>query len=180
MPKQTRQYQIDVTRMRNEFLLTTWLWLPQSPDELFPFFADAFNLEQITPPFLQFRVLTDPPIAMHPGTLIDYQLRLHRIPMRWTTRIAEWDPPHRFVDEQLAGPYRKWHHEHTFEPAGSGTLMRDRVEYAPPGGRLVNFLMVERSVRRIFTYRCRRLEAIFADGEPASSLPGPTPSKQHA
>ena len=167
----THQPNISVTRRQNDFLLSTSLWLPRAPEDLFPFFADAFNLEEITPPFLQFRVLTNPPIVMRPGTLIDYQLRLHRFPMRWTTRIADWTPPHRFVDEQLAGPYRKWRHEHTFEPAGAGTLMRDRVEYAPPGGRLINFLMVERSVRRIFAYRCQRLATLLADNEPADNTP---------
>ena len=83
--------------------------LPGSPDEVFGFFADAHNLEAITPPFLGFRVVTPRPIAMQKGTLIEYRLRLHGLPLRWLTRIDEWEPGARFVDRQQKGPYRLWH-----------------------------------------------------------------------
>src|SRR3954451_64976 len=88
--------------------------LPGAPDEVFPFFADARNLEAITPPLLRFRVTTPEPIEMGAGTLLEYRLRIHGIPVRWRTLIEDWAPPHRFVDTQLRGPYARWHHTHTF------------------------------------------------------------------
>jgi ligand-binding SRPBCC domain-containing protein len=139
-------------------VLTREQRLPGSPDEVFPFFGDARNLEAITPPWLGFRVITPEPIAMAPGTLIEYRLRLHGVPIRWRTTIAVWDPPRRFVDVQLSGPYRMWHHTHDFAPAadGSGTLMRDTVRYALPFGplgALAHRLLVRRDLDRIFDYR---------------------------
>jgi ligand-binding SRPBCC domain-containing protein len=131
--------------------------LPRPRDEVFAFFADATNLEAITPPWLRFRVLTPPPIEMAAGTRIDYRLRVRFLPVRWTTEIAVWEPPVRFVDTQLRGPYRRWVHLHTFEQVEGGTLCRDRVDYEAPGGRLVHRLFVDRDVRRIFAYRRERL-----------------------
>jgi ligand-binding SRPBCC domain-containing protein len=135
-------------------------------ETLFPFFADAFNLERITPAFLNFRVLTPPPIEMGVGTLIDYRLRLRGVPIRWRTRIAEWDPPRRFADEQLRGPYLKWYHEHVFEPDGPRTLCIDRVTYRSPGPELLQRIMVRPDVERIFDHRQRVLAELF--GEAAS------------
>jgi ligand-binding SRPBCC domain-containing protein len=128
-------------------------WLPRPLAALFPFFADAANLERITPPWLGFRILTQPPIAMRPGALIDYRITVHGFPLRWRTRIAVWEPPHRFVDEQLRGPYRRWVHEHTFVERDGGTLCRDDVRYAVPGGALVDRLLVRRDIERIFAFR---------------------------
>lgn len=132
--------------------------LPGSPADVFEFFADARNLEAITPPWLGFRVVTPEPIEMRPGTLIEYRLRLHGIPISWRTTIAVWDPPHRFVDVQLSGPYRIWHHTHDFAPApdGEGTVMRDTVRYAlpfGPFGALAHRLLVKRDLERIFDFR---------------------------
>ena len=131
--------------------------LPATPEEVFPFFGDARNLEAITPPFLGFRVVTPEPIEMRPGTLIEYRLRLHAVPLRWRTTIAVWDPPHRFVDVQLSGPYTLWHHTHDFETtAGGGTLMRDTVRYAlplGPLGEIAHALLVRRDLARIFDFR---------------------------
>ena len=140
-----------------EFTLQTELWLPRPRDEVFAFFADARNLETLTPPWLNFEVLTPAPIAMRPGTLIDYRIRVHGFPIRWRTEIAEWQPPHQFVDLQLHGPYRLWHHTHTFEERDGGTLCLDRVRYRPRGGALMNWLFVRRDVERIFQYQRQRL-----------------------
>ena len=148
-------------------VLTREQTLPGSPDTVFPFFAAARNLEAITPPWLGFRVVTPEPIAMAPGALIDYRLRLHGIPLRWRTRIAAWEPGERFVDEQLRGPYALWHHTHEFRPAaGGGTVMRDTVRYALPLGPLgavAHRALVRRDLDRIFDFRAaevaRRLSA---------------------
>jgi hypothetical protein len=135
--------------------------LAMPPDGVFPFFGDALNLEAITPPWLGFRVVTPEPIAMAPGALIEYRLRLHGVPIRWRTTIAVWDPPRRFVDVQLSGPYRMWHHTHEFLPApdgSGGTLMRDTVRYALPFGPLgeiAHRLLVRRDLERIFDHRRR-------------------------
>ena len=137
------------------------LWLPLPPEALFPFFSDAGNLEQITPPWLHFRVLTPKPIEMKAGALIDYRLKVHGLPMKWRTRINCWDPPHRFEDEQLRGPYRKWVHEHTFEERDGGTVVRDRVEYATPFDWLVHGILVRPDIERIFDYRSKALRKRF-------------------
>lgn len=130
--------------------------LPVGPDEAFEFFADAFNLEAITPPWLHFRVDTPGPIPMGAGTLIQYRLRLHGLPVRWLTRIEAWEPGRRFEDVQLRGPYRLWHHTHTFSPHEHGTQMCDRVDYELPlgaVGRLVHVGLVRRDLDRIFDFR---------------------------
>jgi hypothetical protein len=131
--------------------------LPGTPDEVFPFFADAGNLEAITPPWLSFAVTTSRPIDMHVGTIIEYRLRLHGLPVRWLTQIEAWEPGVRFVDRQLRGPYTLWHHTHEFEAApGGGTLMRDVVRYAlpfGPAGGVAHALFVKRDLERIFDFR---------------------------
>lgn len=138
---------------RGAFLLVTEQWFPASLETVFPFFADAFNLEEITPPWLHFEVLTPRPFEMCAGRLIDYKLRLHGIPIKWKTEISVWEPPFRFVDRQLKGPYRLWVHEHTFEAYNGGTRVVDRVEYQVLGGALVNTLLVRRDLTRIFSFR---------------------------
>jgi ligand-binding SRPBCC domain-containing protein len=124
--------------------------------EVLEFFARAHNLERITPPWLGFEVLTPEPIEMRPGTLIEYRLRLHGVPVRWLTRIEAFEDGRGFVDAQLRGPYRLWHHTHTFEARGEATLVRDRVRYALPLGllgALAHLAFVRRDLRRIFDYR---------------------------
>jgi ligand-binding SRPBCC domain-containing protein len=125
--------------------------------EVFDFYGDAHNLERITPPWLRFEVTTPGPIEMGVGTLIEYRLRLHRVPVRWRTRIEAWEPPHRFVDVQVKGPYSLWEHTHEFEEDGSGaTIIRDRVRYAIPFGplgELAERVLVRRDLRQIFNYR---------------------------
>lgn len=144
--------------------LRTRVRLPRPRPEVFAFFADAGNLEAITPPWLHFHIATPRPIAMRQGALIDYRLRLRGIPIRWKTEITAWDPPHRFVDEQLRGPYRLWIHEHVFEKDGEGTIVEDYVRYAVPFGPLgylANRLLVARDLRGIFGYREERLRKIL-------------------
>jgi ligand-binding SRPBCC domain-containing protein len=132
-------------------------------DEVFVFFADARNLEAITPPLLRFRVMDAgaDALAMGPGALIRYRLRVRRVPVGWLTVIRAWEPPLRFVDEQLRGPYALWHHTHTFAALDDGTtLMRDVVRYALPCGPLGELawrLFVRRDVEAIFDYRARRI-----------------------
>ena len=137
------------------------LWLPRPPAEIFPFFAEAKNLQRITPPWLDFSILTPPPIEMRAGALIDYRLKVHGIPLRWRTEITAWEPPTRFVDEQVRGPYRVWRHTHTFEAKDGGTLCRDEVEYAAIGGVLIEKLFVRRDVERIFRHRNETQRALF-------------------
>ena len=140
--------------------------LAGTPDEVFPFFADAGNLEAITPPSLRFSIVTPRPIEMRVGALIEYQLRLRGLPVSWLTRIEEWEPGVRFVDMQLRGPYALWHHTHTFERAGDeATLMRDTVRYALPGGPLgaiPHALFVRRELEAIFAFRAQRVTELLA------------------
>lgn len=141
------------------------LFLPRAPEAIFPFFADARNLQVITPAWLGFEILPPVPEEIGAGTLIDYRIRLHGIPIRWRTAITAWEPPLRFVDEQLRGPYRRWIHEHTFEPFRGGTMCRDRVRYAVPGGAIVDALFVRPDVERIFAFRKRVLMERFGASE---------------
>lgn len=135
--------------------------MPRPLDEVFAFFSDATNLEAITPPWVRFRVVTPTPIEMRQGLLIDYKLRIRGMPWRWQSEITAWEPTRRFVDEQRRGPYSFWRHEHLFEPAGARTRVIDVVHYGVPGGRLVNWLLVERDVRSIFRYRQGKLTELF-------------------
>ena len=128
-------------------------WVPTPLDETFAFFAEARNLERITPPFLRFRIVTPAPIPMRVGTLIDYRLRLRGIPVRWRTEITAWDPPRSFTDMQVRGPYRKWVHRHDLVEENGGTRVDDTVTYAVPGGALVDRLIVRPDLDRIFGYR---------------------------
>lgn len=147
--------------------LHTELWLPRPRAEVFAFFADAMNLDALTPPWLQFQVLTPPPIEMRQGTWIDYRIKIYGVPVRWRSEIAVWEPPYRFVDQQLRGPYRQWRHEHTFHDERGGTRVVDHVDYAARLALvepLVWRLFVRRDVERIFAYREEQLRARFGAG----------------
>lgn len=126
-------------------------------DEVFPFFATPENLETITPPLLRFEMLTPRPVEMREGALFDYAIRTRGVPLRWTTLITKYEPPHRFVDVQLRGPYGYWHHTHTFaETADGGTSIGDEILYQMPFGplgRLAHWAVVRRDLERIFAYR---------------------------
>jgi len=138
-------------------------------DEVFAFFADAGNLEAITPESLQFQILTPRPIEMRAGTLIDYRLKLAGVPFHWQTRIETFDPPYSFSDLQAKGPYRRWHHWHEFHEVPAGTITVDRVEYElplGPFGRLARTLFVERNLDQIFEHRRLRLQQLLPDLAP--------------
>lgn len=136
----------------------------RSLPDVFAFFAEAGNLEEITPPWLKFRVLTAHPVEMKEGAKIAYSLRIHGVPMRWLTQIECWEPPLSFVDVQLKGPYRLWRHTHRFSRKGDRTVLADTVEFALPFGMLgdlVYHLQVARDVDRIFDYREQRIKERF-------------------
>lgn len=132
-------------------------------DDVFSFFAAAENLERLTPPLLGFEVVNAEPIEMRVGAIIQYRLKLHGLPVDWLTRIDEWEPGVRFVDQQLVGPYRLWHHTHTFEAQGDETVMRDTVRYAMPMWPLGELAMplVRRDLKQIFDYRRDTVAALI-------------------
>lgn len=133
-------------------------------DEVFDFFSRAENLESITPPELQFHIITPSPIELKRGALIDYQLRLNGIPMKWRTEITLWDPPFEFEDTQLSGPYKQWIHRHRFTENEPGrTLMEDEVRYRlpfEPLGDIAQFL-IARQIAKIFAYREQTITSVF-------------------
>ena len=133
-------------------------------EEVFEFFADAFNLQRITPPDVNFRVLTPAPIELRNGTRIDYRLTVFRLPFRWRTVFRLWEPPVRFVDEQERGPYRSWVHSHEFSDLGGSTLVRDRVQYElpwSPVGELA-YPMVRRKLDHIFDFRQAQIQRLLS------------------
>ncbi|MCL4693425.1 MAG: SRPBCC family protein [Candidatus Hydrogenedentes bacterium] len=139
--------------------------VPYSLDEVFAFFSQAANLQRITPPSLNFCILTPPPLRMREGALIDYTLRIFGVPIHWRTLITTYDPPHRFVDEQIKGPYVFWHHTHTFREDDDGTIIGDEVRYVLPFGalgRLMHAVYVRRDLERIFDYREEVIAQVFA------------------
>jgi len=143
--------------------------LELSVERAFAFYADAGNLEAITPPWLAFEVVTPGAIEMRAGALIEYRLRVHGLGVVWRTRIEVWEPPWRFVDVQLRGPYALWEHTHSFEPAGDeAVVIRDRVRYAlplGPLGRIAHAVFVKRDLERIFDYRQRAAEIVLRQTE---------------
>ena len=141
--------------------------LPQAPEALFPFFSDPRNLERITPPELRFRIVDPRVEVIREGAHIHYRLRLWGLVFGWVTVIRYWEPPHRFVDEQYSGPYRLWRHHHELIREGSGTVMRDHVDYALPLGPLgeLGHPLIRRQLVRIFEYRHRMMQEIFAPAQ---------------
>jgi ligand-binding SRPBCC domain-containing protein len=161
------------------FRLSASQWVPQPREQVFALFSDAFQLEALTPPWLKFAVLTPAPIEIAAGTLIDYRLRLHGVPIRWQSRISVWEPPVRFVDEQTRGPYRRWHHEHVFAEVDGGTLCRDTVDYRPLGGWLANSLLVRRDLLKVFTYRQQQLGRLLEGSVNGHERDTPTDRGRH-
>jgi len=140
-------------------------WLPRPLEEVFAFFSDAGNLAEITPPWLGFSILTPGPSRIAAGAKIRYRLSWYGVPINWTTEIRRWEPPLGFVDVQLEGPYHLWHHTHRFEPHEGGTRVTDVVRYRLPlgiVGRAVHSLKVRRDIGKIFDYRFKRINELFA------------------
>lgn len=139
-------------------------WVPRAPEQIFPFFGTAHNLERLTPDFLRFKILDAPTAPLTTGSRIAYRLQLHGIPVRWKTRIDAWTPPRRFIDRQVSGPFRLWHHLHEFIPRDGGTLMRDTVTFdvycrwlyhTPALG------WIDGDLKRIFEYRQMQIAELF-------------------
>ncbi|MEO8503609.1 MAG: SRPBCC family protein [Acidobacteriota bacterium] len=140
-----------------EYILERSTLLDRPRSEVFAFFSDPANLETLTPPWLNFRILTPKPIEMRAGALIDYRISFHGLPLRWRSEITAWEPLDRFVDQQRRGPYRSWVHEHRFIERGEATEVIDRVRYCVLGGKVIQRLFVARDLERIFEYRTMKM-----------------------
>ncbi len=139
--------------------------VPRRVEEVFEFFSHAGNLQALTPPWLDFRMVNAPG-ELQAGSLIRYQLRIHMLPIRWTSEITAWQPPHRFVDVQLSGPYTLWHHEHKFSPDPRGTIVEDTVQYALPLGilgQIGHWGLVRRDLKNVFDYRAAKMRELFGE-----------------
>ncbi|MGQ0553404.1 MAG: SRPBCC family protein [Planctomycetota bacterium] len=149
--------------------------LPLPIDQVFPFFSTAENLERLTPPRMRFRVVSEKPVHIAAGTLIDYRLRMLGVPSGWRSRISVWEPPHRFVDEQVQGPYASWVHTHEFQDLGGATAVIDRVEFALPAYPLGELALplVRAQLRGIFSYRQQAMsQALGVSGRHATLKEG--------
>ena len=144
-------------------VLETSMTLPLGREAVFAFFAEAQNLERITPPELRFRIISPTPIEIATGTLINYRLSLFGLSFTWRSQISRWDPPHSFVDEQLKGPYSLWHHTHTFAESSEGTVIGDRVLYRLPLWPLseIGLPLVKLQLKRIFAYRQQAIRKLL-------------------
>jgi uncharacterized protein (TIGR01777 family) len=144
-------------------------WVPRPIEQVFPFFSEAKNLEQITPEFLNFNIVDVSTPQIELGTRIRYKLKIRGVPAGWLTHISAWSPPHRFVDEQEKGPYAKWHHTHSFEPMAGGTLLKDRVLFRLPVGFLGDVVagaLVKNDVSKIFQFRRQKITELFGGPAP--------------
>jgi len=148
----------------SERLLEREQFFPKGVEEVFEPFSRAENLQALTPPWLHFRIVTELPIEMREGALIEYRLRFHGVPVRWRTEIEVWEPPYRFVDLALKSPFALWHHTHTFEAAEGGTIAHDRVRYRVgfgPLGEAAHAVLVSRDLERIFDFRREAIEDLI-------------------
>ena len=148
----------------SERLLEREQFFPMGVEEVFEPFSRAENLQALTPPWLHFRIVTELPIEMREGALIEYRLRFHGVPVRWRTEIEVWEPPYRFVDLALKSPFALWHHTHTFEAVEGGTIARDRARYRVgfgPLGEAAHAVLVSRDLERIFNFRREAIEDLI-------------------
>ena len=154
---------------------TYWLrksvWLRQPRAKVFEFFSNPGNLDRLTPAWLNFAILTPATSQIKQGARLDYRLRIRGVPIRWQSEITVWEPPHRFVDRQTKGPYSLWIHEHTFAERDNGTLVGDNVEYAVPGGTIVQKFLIAPDLERIFNYRHKILQQLFNPEKISPSSP---------
>ncbi|MCS6837488.1 MAG: TIGR01777 family oxidoreductase [Bdellovibrionaceae bacterium] len=140
-------------------------FLPKKKEEVFPFFQNAKNLEQITPDFLHFKILKQSTALIQEGTEFHYTITLFGIPLKWKTLILDWDPPHRFSDLQVQGPYKRWYHQHIFNEVPGGVIMNDRVFYELPLEPVghIGYPWVRQTINKIFQFRRRKIFELFAD-----------------
>ena len=132
--------------------------------EVFEFFCKAENLQKLTPPTLNFKILSELPIEMKKGSRINYRIKLYGVPVIWKTEITKWDPPFEFEDTQLKGPYKLWKHRHIFKDLGDKTEMTDIVEYNPKGfpfNTILDKLIVKKEIEKIFNYRTEKINQYF-------------------
>ena len=146
------------------YTLKKTIQVPASLETVFDFFKRPENLEKLTPSFLKFSILTPPPLAMGNGAVFDYRIRLLGLPMRWTSIINHYDPPHGFVDIQLKGPYTFWYHRHRFTPKDGGVEVTDEVHYDIGFsflGGILHELIIRHQLRMIFAHRMKILRELF-------------------
>jgi ligand-binding SRPBCC domain-containing protein len=155
--------EITITKHEGGFRLKTEQRFPLPAADVFPFFADAGNLQAITPANLHFQILTEMPIEMRPGAVIDYKIRLRGFPIHWQTEITAWEPTYRFVDRQLKGPYKWWIHEHLFEERDGETVAIDIVDYGVPLAFIAHPLLVKNDLIKIFRFRHEVLAKRFGE-----------------
>jgi len=151
------------------YTLTTSQSFPLKLDEVFSFFSRPENLGRITPPNLNFKIIKETPISMKEGEIIDYKISISLIPLRWKTLISEYNPPYKFVDEQIQGPYSLWIHSHDFEYKDGLTIVTDTVKYKPPFyfiGDIINKIYIKNMLNQIFEYRFYKIAEIFKEKYP--------------
>ena len=151
-----------------ERLFESEQWISADKENIFPFFSESTNLEKITPSWLKFKVLKQSTNPIRTGTIIDYRISIKGLPVKWQTEIKSWNPPNSFVDDQLKGPYKKWYHSHMFEQFPQGTLMKDRVVYELPLGRLGELFLgsfVRSDVTKIFSFRKKTINKLKSQWE---------------
>ena len=151
--------------MSKVYKLKTRQVIPAKLDILWQFFSSPANLAKITPPWMDFRVTSEPEEKVYAGQIIEYSVKgLPGIPMYWMTEITHVDHEKYFVDEQRFGPYSFWHHEHHFKEMEGGVEMIDIVHYKIPYwffGDIANTIFVRNQVNKIFDYRTKKVDEIF-------------------
>tara|TARA_Y100000588_G_scaffold127497_1_gene139727 strand:- start:51 stop:563 length:513 start_codon:yes stop_codon:yes gene_type:complete len=165
--------------MSNEnYTLTTSQSFGLDLDKVFKFFSKPENLQRITPPDLKFKILTESPINMSKGKIIDYKINISFIPLSWKTLITEYNPPNYFIDKQVKGPYSSWIHHHTFSMKDGITTVNDKVKYNPPFfiiGHIVNKIYIRNMLYKIFSYRFYKIAEIFKQKYPGCNIQDSNP-----